>query len=182
MNTFVALLRGINVGKAKRVAMADWRAQLQVLGYQHVQTLLNSGNAVFHADHGSPAEHALRIADALETALGWRVATMVVSADGLRAIVEANPLTMAAEDPSKFMVGFADAPAVLERCRPLARLDWSPEAFAVGSSAVYLWCAAGVIESRAAKVLAKAAGEGITLRNWATVLKLQAACTTLGPK
>ncbi|HSD71146.1 MAG TPA: DUF1697 domain-containing protein, partial [Thermoanaerobaculia bacterium] len=40
----VALIRGINVGRAKRVAMADLRALVGDLGYGDVRTLLNSGN------------------------------------------------------------------------------------------------------------------------------------------
>ena len=47
MPRYVALFRGINVGKAKRVAMADLRELLGELGYSEVATLLNSGNAVF---------------------------------------------------------------------------------------------------------------------------------------
>ena len=47
MPRYVALFRGINVGKAKRVAMGDLRALLDKLGYTDIATLLNSGNAVF---------------------------------------------------------------------------------------------------------------------------------------
>ena len=49
MQTFIALLRGINVGKAKRLPMADLRALLVKLDYTDVATLLNSGNSVFQA-------------------------------------------------------------------------------------------------------------------------------------
>ena len=49
MPAFVALLRGVNVGKAKRVPMAELRDLLSSLGYTGVATLLNSGNAVFRA-------------------------------------------------------------------------------------------------------------------------------------
>ena len=42
----IALIRGINVGRAKRVAMADLRALVEGLGYRDVRTLLNSGNVV----------------------------------------------------------------------------------------------------------------------------------------
>ena len=56
MPTFIALLRGINVGKAKRVPMAELRALLAGLGYGDVQTLLNSGNAVFTHANASPAQ------------------------------------------------------------------------------------------------------------------------------
>ncbi len=53
MTTFVALLRGINVGKAKRIAMADLRNVFSSLGYGNVQTLLNSGNVVFDVPKGT---------------------------------------------------------------------------------------------------------------------------------
>jgi hypothetical protein len=43
---FVALLRGVNVGRANRVTMAQLRELLESLGYSGVRTLLNSGNAV----------------------------------------------------------------------------------------------------------------------------------------
>ena len=46
---YVALFRGINVGRAKRVAMADLRTLFEGLGYGDVRTLLNSGNVVFSA-------------------------------------------------------------------------------------------------------------------------------------
>ena len=59
----VALLRGINVGKAKRIAMADLRALVADLGYRDVGTLLNSGNVVFTAPGAGPEDAARRIVD-----------------------------------------------------------------------------------------------------------------------
>ena len=61
----VALIRGINVGKAKRVAMADLKALVEELGHREVATLLNSGNVVFTAAGGRPAEAASRIEEAM---------------------------------------------------------------------------------------------------------------------
>ena len=62
---YVALLRGINVGTAKRVAMAELRALVEELGYSEVRTLLNSGNVVFSAAKAEPRKAALRIQAAL---------------------------------------------------------------------------------------------------------------------
>ena len=62
---FVALLRGINVGKAKRIAMADLRKLVEELGYGDVQTLLNSGNVVFSALPKQGATAAARIESAI---------------------------------------------------------------------------------------------------------------------
>src|SRR4051794_32869155 len=65
----VALIRGINVGKAKRVAMADLRAALEDLGYTDVRTLLNSGNVVFTAGV-APGKAAASIEKVLAGELG----------------------------------------------------------------------------------------------------------------
>ena len=58
MPTLIALLRGINVGKAKRVAMADLRKLVEKLGYTDVRTLLNSGNVVFKSSSSDTAKAA----------------------------------------------------------------------------------------------------------------------------
>ena len=79
-DTFVALIRGINVGRNNRVAMADLRALLVDLGYRDVRTLLNSGNAAFSAPGKNAAGVASRIQGALSTRLGVDVRVVAVSA------------------------------------------------------------------------------------------------------
>ena len=90
MTTFVALLRGVNVGKATRVPMAEFRALLVGLGYTRVVTLLNSGNAVFRAAGGAPADHAAAIAAALAAQLNVEVPVIVKSAAELAATTGAS--------------------------------------------------------------------------------------------
>lgn len=70
MTSFVALLRGVNVGRGNRLPMADLRAQLAALGYTNVRTLLNSGNAVFDRGSRSANAHAIRIRAAIVEKLG----------------------------------------------------------------------------------------------------------------
>src|SRR5262245_54107358 len=50
----IALLRGINVGRAKRISMAELKALFEALGFRNVRTLLNSGNVVFDPGRNSP--------------------------------------------------------------------------------------------------------------------------------
>ena len=65
-------------------------------------------------------------------------------------------------------------PAVgLRRLEPLLSEDWSPEALAAGTRAAYLWCPDGVIKGRVAAVIDRTFGDGVTMRNWATMQKLQ---------
>src|SRR5262245_9982765 len=109
MPTFVALFRGINVGKAKRIAMADLRAVVEGLGCTDVRTLLNSGNVVFAAKKADGL--AARIHKAVAAKLGVTARVTVVSADDLASVVRECPLTDVATDPSRLLVAFVADPA-----------------------------------------------------------------------
>lgn len=174
MPTFVALLRGVNVGKAKRVPMAELRALLCGLGYTGVATLLNSGNAVFRAPRGTPAKHSANIAAAISTQLKVEVPVIVKSASELAAIISENPIKAAASEHPRFLVAFIQDSKAMPSLAAIGSLVVPPEQFAVGKSAAYLLCAAGILESKAAGALLGKAGRLATTRNWATVLKLQA--------
>jgi uncharacterized protein (DUF1697 family) len=167
----VALLRGINVGKAKRVAMADLRALVTDLGYRSVSTLLNSGNVVFEGDTAR-GESAARIEEALVTKLGVESRVTVLNAAELAQVVEENLLVPVATNPSRLLVAFPREPGRLAALASLAAGDWSPEIFALGERAAYLWTPEGVLASRLAEAVGRALGDGVTTRNWSTVLKL----------
>ncbi len=174
MPTFVALLRGINVGKAKRIAMADLRALLGTLGYANVATLLNSGNVVFSSPKGIPAKHAKEIANAISSELQVEVPVIVKSAKEFSAIVAENSFAENAPDHSRLLVAFVQDPKQLASLAAIEPLIVPPEKFMVGKNAAYLHCATGILESRAGEALLGKVGKGATSRNWATVLKLQA--------
>ena len=172
---YIALLRGINVGRANRLAMADLRALLTQLGYRGVRTLLNSGNVVFDADETDTAEAAVRIEAGLQARLHVTTQVIVLSGAGLAAVVAGNPLTGIASDPSRLMVAFHRGPVAVCTLERLLHQDWSPEALAIGEQAAYLWCPVGFIKSRLAQAIARALADSLTTtRNWATVLKLVA--------
>jgi len=173
MTTFVALLRGVNVGKAKRIPMAELRSLLGELGHTDVVTLLNSGNAVFRAAKGTPAKLAADIAAAIFDRLKIEVPVIVKSARELSAIVADNPLADAADNPSQLLVAFVQDSKTLIGLKAIGSLVVPPERFTVGKTAAYLHCAGGILESEAGKALLGKVGKTATTRNWATVLKLQ---------
>jgi uncharacterized protein (DUF1697 family) len=170
----VALLRGINVGRAKRVAMADLRALVEGLGYRDVRTLLNSGNVVFTAPRAAPRDAAARIEKALATGLGVSSLVTALTAAELAAAVAECPLLEVADDPSRLLVAFLRGPSDRSKVEPLVKQGWAPEALAVGTRVAYLWCPEGVLASRLAETVGRALGDAVTTRNWATVRKLLA--------
>ena len=167
----VALLRGVNVGKAKRVRMSELRDVCESLGYGHVQTLLNSGNIVFSAPRPDPRA-ATRIQKEIASRLGVDSRVLVITGSELDAIVAENPLAECDESPARFLVTVLADDADRAKIEEVAARSWGAERMHLGSRAVYLWCANGINESKA--VLSKAVGSSGTSRNWATIRKLQA--------
>ncbi len=170
----VALFRGINVGRAKRVAMADLRSLFEGLGFGEVRTLLNSGNVIFSARDGTAKDAATRVEEALANVLGVSSRVTVLSAAELAGVVAANPLLGVADDPSRLLIAVLNDPADRARLEPLLEQDWTPDVLGLGGRVAYVWCAGGILESRLAKAIERELRDRATTRNWATVLKLHA--------
>lgn len=154
--------------------MAELRAALEALGYAEVQTLLNSGNAVFSSTSRSPARLATDIASAVRARFGVATPVIVKSAAEFAAIVAHNPIAPALPEHSRFLVAFAMEPARLQELAPLQSLLQPGESLAVTEHAAYLHCAGGLLESKAAGAMLGKAGRSVTTRNWSTTLKLAA--------
>jgi len=168
----VALLRGVNVGRARRIAMADLRSLVEGLGYTDVTTVLNSGNVVFTAPAAVRGDPARRIAQALVREMDVRSRVTVLTRRELDAIVSHNPLATVADNPSRLLVDVLADPADRRKLEPLTRQDWAPEALALGTRAAYVWCPGGVIRSPLSRALDRVLGDAVTARNWNTMLKL----------
>ena len=130
--TWIALLRGINVGKAKRIAMADLRALVAGLGFTHVRTLLNSGNVVFRGEAGSASEIASQIERAIVAKSGFSSRVTVLSAAELDRIIVEDPLGAIADDPSRYLVAVLQDPVDIQLLQPLLIRDFSPERIVTG--------------------------------------------------
>jgi uncharacterized protein (DUF1697 family) len=175
MARYVALLRGINVGRNKRLAMADLRDLLAGLGYTDVATHLNSGNAVFTHRATKPEKLAAQIEKAITDTAGMNVRCLVRSSDELRAVIDAHPLTAKATDGSKMMALFlSEAPdaTLLAEFDPV-NLD--PDNVRIGDRVIYQWCANGILESPpVGGFVEKYLRVTVTGRNWNTITKLSA--------
>jgi uncharacterized protein (DUF1697 family) len=176
----IALLRGINVGRAKRIAMADLRTLFEELGFTDVRTVLNSGNVVFGSPEHAPAAAAGAIEEALVQRLGVASRVTVLSAQELGVVLDGNPLVAQSTDHARLVAFILSGPEQRKLLEPLAGQDWAPGALAIGERAAYIWCPTGVLDSAAATAVAKLLGDASTSRNWNTLLKLHGLCTQRG--
>ena len=174
---YIALLRGINVGRAKRVAMADLRKLVDEMGYGEVRSVLNSGTLVFSAAGVTPRLAAAAIEEQLVLKLGVVARVIVLSRDELASVLAENTLLPLAADHSRLLVFMLADAAARAAVAPLCERDWGQEALAVGQRAAYVWCPGGMLDSVAATALGKQLGDNTTSRNWNTLCKLYALCS-----
>lgn len=180
MSELVVLLRGINVGQAKQVPMADLRTLLEDAGYGDVRTLLRSGNVVLTAASGAPATAAAQVAadvsERIEAHFGFPVDVVVRTGAQLRKVAAADPFDGAADDGSRRHVAFLSGTPDRAALKRLLELDAAPDRLARGGPAdLHLWTPDGMAHSVLAKELGRAKlGVVVTVRNWNTVQKLLA--------
>jgi uncharacterized protein (DUF1697 family) len=168
----IALLRGINVGAHKRIAMADLRELLSALGYDDAHTLLQSGNVVLTAN-ARPEQLAQALERAIAGKLGVDTPVVVRTRAQLAAIAAHNPLAEVATEPKLYQVSFLSAKPNTSAMRELAALDLAPERFVHHGREIYAWHPNGIQRSPLAKLLTdKRLGVTVTARNWNTVGKL----------
>ena len=159
---YVALIRGINLGPARRVKMAGLRAALQDAGYDDVRTYLQSGNVVLRTDNDAAA-----VAQDVAAATGLDADVMVRTAAEIAAVVEHNPFPQV-DDGKKLHVAFLTGEPALPD-----RQAFAPEDFALRGRELYIWLPDGMARSPLMKALTeRAMGGSATVRNWNTVTAL----------
>jgi uncharacterized protein (DUF1697 family) len=170
--TYVALLRGINVGRAKRIAMPDLRTMLETLGYTDVKTLGQSGNAIFSAGKDRPEAIEQGISTRLKTTFGMDVVVMLRTAAELGKVVDSNPFVVRGIPPSDLHVAFLSATPSAAHSKALDHKAFLPDEFEFGPRVVYVRLPNGVMGSRLPD-WDKALGVRATQRNWNTTTKLR---------
>ncbi|MEU2425637.1 DUF1697 domain-containing protein [Streptomyces sp. NPDC007851] len=175
MTTYAALLRGINVGGKKKLPMAELRELLTGLGYESVQTYLQSGQAVFASGHGDAESLAAELAKAIEERFGFSVDVLVRDHAYLKAVAEACPFPAAELEARQLHVTYFSGPVAAERYADIDPAVHLPEEFRLGDRALYLYAPDGLGRSKLAEALSRSrVNKGLiaTTRNWNTVLKL----------
>jgi uncharacterized protein (DUF1697 family) len=170
----IALLRAVNLGSHKRVAMAQLRELLAALGYGDVRTYLQSGNVVLTSP-ASPERLERELEQQIAGELGLETRVLVRTRDELADVIERDPLAGVADNPRRYQVSFLSAEPDAEVVRELGGVDVAPERFVVSGREIYTWHPDGIQRSKLNKVLSdRRLGVIATARNWNTVTKLLA--------
>lgn len=168
----VALLRGINLGKNKRVAMADLRALVNDLGYEDVVTHLQSGNIVYDTRH-TPAAAAKKIGQAVSDRCGFPVTVIVRTGAEMVKIVAANPLPDAVGNGSFFHVMFLSGKPSTVALREVQEFDIGGDDYRVLGREIYVSVPNGTQNAKVFRALTEQRlGVSATMRTWNVVRKL----------
>ncbi|MFC3750103.1 DUF1697 domain-containing protein [Paenibacillus sp. GCM10012306] len=178
MPTYVALLRGINVGGNKIIKMQDLKAMFQSLGYENVRTYIQSGNVVFESSETSYSAVGKDIEQQIETVFGFEVSVIIRTQEELERVIADNPFDLSEpEDFKRLYVSFLAAEPSAEALEKLLPYGDGPDKIRFVGREMYTLYEISVSKSELFKVpVDKILGMPITARNWNTVNKLAALC------
>jgi uncharacterized protein (DUF1697 family) len=166
------LLRGINLGPNRRIAMPALREAFGAAGFGDVQTYVQSGNVVLSSDAG-PERIARDSRKLIADAFGLDVEVIVRTRDELAVVVARNPLGDVAVNPKRYQVAFLESEPDAETIERLAAVAAEAERLVAIGREIYAWHPDGVARS---KLWGRLAGPGLkvaaTARNWTTVTAL----------
>jgi len=176
MTTYIALLRAVNLGPHNKIGMSDLRKLLTSLGMQGVQTLLQSGNAVFQRDARTTAPLERLIEGAAAKQLHVETDVMIRSHKEWKGIIASNPFRKeATQDPSHLLVLPLKGPPARGAAGALQAAIIGHELVRVDGRCAYIVYPDGIGRSKLTSALIeKKLGTRGTARNWNTVLKLDA--------
>jgi uncharacterized protein (DUF1697 family) len=167
---YVALLRGINLGRARQVDMPRLREVLAARGHEDVRTHLRSGNVVLTSGLGE-AELAADLSAAIESEFGFPVPVVVRTGAELAAVVAGDPFATEATDPARYLVTFLAEPPAPAKVDALPKADRGN--YLVRGRELYLWLPDGIQDTPLASWKWDALlGRSGTSRNWNTVRRL----------
>jgi uncharacterized protein (DUF1697 family) len=170
--TWVALLRGINLRAHNRISMPNLRELFEELGYDDVATYLQSGNVLFRSTAPRPAL-TRAIEGEIRGRLGLDVNVLLRTKSELRTTVADNTFAEGQPDPKKLHVTFLAGPPERSKTTALQKKQFEPDEFRVTRHAVYVHCPQGYGRSKLSNAFfEKQLGVVATTRNWRTVTAL----------
>lgn len=173
MNTFVALLRAINVGGKNKVSMSELKALFSSLELEDVVTYIQSGNVVFRSPTRSAHDLAAGIEQRVAEAFRISVTVLLRTPAELEEIANGNPFLCRGVDLSKLYVVFLDSPPTAEAIAQLDPERSPPDEFSPRGREIYLRLPNGAGRSKLTiDYFERRLGVAATARNWKTLVKL----------
>lgn len=171
METYIALLRGINVSGQKKVNMKLLKEMFETLGFQDVQTYIQSGNVVFRSKKTPVKKLVKQIQEEILKVFGFEVRVLIRTQAALQAVVESCPFVKEkGSEEDKIYIVFLDEEPKPENIEKLNTVNYAPERFTISGLTLYFYCPNGYGKAKLNNNLFESKLKvAATTRNWRTV-------------
>ena len=171
-NTYIALLRGINVSGHKKIKMPDLKAIFETLGFTNVRTYIQSGNVVFESN--SAEDLGSKISAKIQEQFGFEVSVICRTAEEMEQVIKRNPYSeMVGFEAEKLYVTFLQETPSAEKLEALKAFTFEPEMYTVSGKEIYVYCFNGYGNTKLENsFFEKKLKVAASTRNWRTVNKL----------
>jgi len=181
MQTYIALLRGINVSGQKMMKMPELIALFQNLGFTNVKTYVQSGNVVFQAESQDTVSLEEQIATAITEKFKFSVPVLVKNLLEWQSILENNSFVNERnEDNTKLHVTLVAGEPDMDRIAKINPTQYLPDEFRIIGNTIYLLCPNGYGRTKLHNIFFESKLKlNATTRNWKTMQELQQLAETL---
>lgn len=174
MNTWIILLRGVNVGGNNKLPMKELRSALEADGFEEVRTYIQSGNIVLRSALESPEAVSDAVTSLIEKTFGFAPRSHVKSITDFAAAIDANPFgKQGRKDPKTVHFFFlAEAPGIQADLDAIYDLSSETERFELKDDVFFLFAPDGIGRSKLADKIGKWIPVPMTARNMRSVLAI----------
>ena len=174
MTAHLALLRGINVSGHSMIKMAALKTTLEAIGFQNVQTYIESGNVFVDTEEENPAAVGFKIKQEIFKAFGHEVPVVVIGSADLEACFKNNPFLKEKDiDTKKLYVAFISTTLQSTSINDLKISQFKPDEASIDGNKIFIKYAVGAGKTRFdQKYIEKKLNVTATIRNWNTVTQL----------
>ena len=174
MIKYLALLRGINVSGHNMIKMDALKKMLENMGFQNIETYIQSGNIFFDSEEENAASVGFKIKQEISKVFGYDVPVIMVSKTDLELCFKNNPYLKEKEcDIKKLYVAFISKELTAAAINDLKISNFKPDEAAIDSNRIYIKYAIGAGKTNLdQKYIEKKLSVVATMRNWNTVTKL----------
>lgn len=174
MITHLVLLRGVNVSGHNRIKMDALKTTLEAIGFENVQTYIQSGNVFVDSNEDNAAKVGFLIKQEIFKVFGHEVANVVISRSDLEHCIKNNPFLKEKEvDLKKLYVAFISIALRSENINDLKISQFKPDEARIDQNRIYIKYDIGAGKTRFdQKYIEKKLNVTATIRNWNTVTQL----------
>ena len=138
-NTFIALLRGINVSGQKQIKMANLKILFEKAGFTNVQTYIQSGNVIFNSKNSDIKTIKIKIEKKIKEIYKFDVEVFIITNSKLKSVLQKNPFIKKKKEIERLYITFLSEKPISLNISKLNEINYSPEEFVIDDDVIYLY-------------------------------------------